>query len=95
MLTGFEVRPIKKAQPAHSCQIEQNTLRYEPEIVENAFDWKEVQLSAERGQSAWDRAAKTVLGKRKERDQLLKALGLADAVIDFGEPVDQRVPLAA
>jgi hypothetical protein len=34
-------------------------------------------------------------GTRKNRDDLVKALGLANAVIDFGEQVNQGVLLAA
>ena len=95
MLAGFEVRPIKKGQQAHSCHIERDKLQYTTEVVADAYGWQDFQLSAERGESAWDRAAKTVLGKREERDQLVKALGLVNAAIDFGEPVGQGVLLAA
>jgi hypothetical protein len=88
MLTGFEIRPIKKdQQKAHSCYIDRDELQYKTELVPDAYSWQEFQLSGPPGQSAWDKAATTVVGKRGARDQLLKALGMVNAVIDFGEPV--------
>jgi hypothetical protein len=36
-----------------------------------------------------------VAGKTEKRDQMIRALGLVNAEIDFGEPVDQGDLLAA
>jgi hypothetical protein len=95
MLTGFEIRPIKSDQQPHSCSINRDELQYTTEPVLDAFAWQDFQLSGSPGQPAWDEAAKTVVGKREERDQLLKSLGMVNAVIDFGEPMVQGVLVAA
>jgi hypothetical protein len=95
LLAGFEIRPKKKDQEAGSCQIGQEKLQDTPELIKDAYRWQDFSLAARRGQFAWDQAAKTVAGKGKERDQLLTALGLVNTEIDFGEPVDQGILLAA
>jgi hypothetical protein len=97
LLAGFEIRPIKIDQQAHSCDINQDELQYTTKLVECDSVWQELKLPAKRGRPAWDEAAKTVIdaGTRKNRDDLVKALGLANAVIDFGEQVNQGVLLAA
>jgi hypothetical protein len=94
MLTGFEVRPIEKQQ-AHARQIDREELQYTTTLVTGAYGWRDLQLSALRGRAAWDKAAKTAISRRDERDQLLKALGLVNPVIDLGEPTDQGILLAA
>ena len=93
MLTGFEVSPIEKQQ-AHARQIDREELQYTTKSIGDAYGWRDFQLSASRGQEAW-KAARTAVGRREKREQLLKALGLVNPVIDFGEPVDQGVLLAA
>jgi hypothetical protein len=97
LLAGFEIRPIKIDQQAHTCDINQDELQYTTKLVECDSVWQELKLPAKRGRPAWDEAAKTVIdaGTRKNRDDLVKALGLANAVIDFGEQVNQGVLLAA
>jgi hypothetical protein len=94
MLTGFEIRPIKKDQQAHSCQIDREKLQDSTELIEDAYSWEDFSLDAARGKPAWE-AAKTVAGKTEKRDQLIRALGLVNAEIDFGEPVDHGDLLAA
>jgi hypothetical protein len=93
MLTGFEVSPIEKQQ-AHARQIDREELQYTTKLIGDAYGWRDFQLSASRGQEAW-KAARTAVGRREKREQLLKALGLVNPVIDFGEAVDQGVLLAA
>jgi hypothetical protein len=95
LLAGFEIRPIKKVSQAHTCRIDRKELQYTTEKVADAYGWHDFKLSAERGKSAWDKAKNTVAGTREKREQLVKALGLVNAEIDFGEPVDQGVLLAA
>jgi hypothetical protein len=99
MLAGFEIRPIKKDQPAHTCDINQDKLQdTNPEPVRHDYGWQDFDFSVTenrlRGKPAWE-AAKTVTDTRKKQDQLVKALGLVNAEIDLGEPVDQGVLLAA
>jgi hypothetical protein len=99
MLAGFEIRPIKKDQPAHTCDINQDKLQdTNPKPVRHDYGWQDFDFSATnerlRGKDAWE-AAKTVTDTRKKQDQLVKALGLVNAEIDLGEPVDQGVLLAA
>jgi hypothetical protein len=95
MLAGFEVRPTEKDQEAQSRRIDRKDLQYTTELVEDAYDWQDFSLSGQPGQPAWTKAAATAAGKRKERAQLIEALGLVNAVIDFGEPVDEDTSLAA
>src|SRR5271166_4396930 len=95
MLAGFEIRPIKKDQPAHTCDINQDKLQdTNPEPVRHDYGWQDFDFSVTnerlRGKPAWE-AAKTVTDTRKKQDQLVKALGLVNAEIDLGEPVDQGV----
>ena len=94
-LTGFEVRPVEKSQQAATCHVDREDLQYTTELIKDAYGWCEFQSSALRGRAAWDKAAKTAVSRRDERDQLLKALGLVNPVIDLGEPMDQGILLAA
>ena len=94
-LTGFEVRPVEKSQQAATCHVDREDLQYTTELVKDAYGWREFQSSALRGRAAWDKAAETAVSRRDERDQLLKALGLVNPVIDLGEPMDQGILLAA
>ena len=94
-LAGFEVRPTEKDQEAQSRRIDRKDLQYTTELVKDAYGWQDFSLSGEPGQPAWTKAAATAAGKRKERAQLVEALGLVNAVIDFGEPVDEETSLAA
>jgi hypothetical protein len=94
LLAGFEIRPMKKIQKVHSCRIDREELQYTTELVDKAYSWQDFSLDASRGKPAWE-AAKTVADKTEKRDQLIRALGLVNAEIDFGEPVDQGILLAA
>ena len=85
---------IAKSQPA-TCHADREDLQYTTELIKDAYGWREFQSSALRGRAAWDKAAKTAVSRRDERDQLLKALGLVNPVIDLGEPMDQGILLAA
>ena len=95
MLTGFEIRPIAKDQAANTRHIDREDLQYTTELIEDAYEWGEFQSSASRGRAAWQEAAKTALSRRDKRDQLLKALGLVNPVIDLGEPMDEGILRAA
>jgi hypothetical protein len=94
LLAGFEIRPIRKDQQAQSCQIDRKKLQYDTKLIKDAYSWNNYSLDAARGETAW-KAAKTVAAKKEKRDQLISALGLVNAEIDFGEPVDQGDLLAA
>ena len=96
MLTGFEIRPVKRNQQPHSCSINRDELQYTIEAPLEACGWQDFSLSELPGEPAWNKAAQTAAVVRKERARLMiEALGMVNAVIDFGEPVDQGVLLAA
>jgi len=95
LLAGFEIRPRKKDQKAPSCDINRDELEYTTTLVPHENGSQAFELPELRGQSAWNKAAETVIGTREKRDQLIRVLGLVNAEIDFGEPVGQGVLLAA
>ena len=96
MLAGFELRPIKKDQKADTCQINLETLQYANTTPIPTYCWEDFLLSGLRGKDAWQKAAETVPDETKQkRDELIEASGLVNPVIDFGEPVNQSVSLAA
>jgi hypothetical protein len=96
LLTGFEIRPVKRNQQPHSCSINRDELQYTIEPPLEACGWQDFSLSELPGKPAWNKATQTAAVVRKERARLMiEALGMVNAVIDFGEPVDQGVLLAA
>jgi hypothetical protein len=94
ILTGFEIRPKKKTPPP-PCQINRQDLQYTTDAVTYPHTWQEMKVEGLRGRDAWKSATETLVGTCQERERLLYAMDLVNAVIDFGEPLDQGNLLVA
>lgn len=91
-LAGFEIR-AKTPTPGKMADIDRSEVLYETEPVPEAYWWEDFSVGDLQGQAAWNKAKESVLATptKIRRDDLLKALGLTEAMIDFGQPVDENV----
>jgi hypothetical protein len=93
-LAGFEIYPADPPKSGETHDIDESSLLYETQTIDNAFTWEDFTLSDLQGTAAFT-SVKTTVVKNDNRKLLLGALGFADSEIDFGETVDDALLLAA
>ena len=95
MLVGFEIRPTQLTKkPNNTCAISIAELQDQVHPMGRALTWQSLSLSEPDkndtcGQTAWQAAKATLSTKPVEQAGLFVALGMVNAIVDYGEPIDQ------